>query len=284
VNPQAASTGSAGAGSAGPRSDDASSPGPAGTGPGGHPAHGPEAAAALLDRVRKLLTKAESDGVTAAEAEALTAKAAELMAKYGIDRALLAARRPETDRPGDRKIDIDNPWARVQAHLLCGLAATLRCQCVLLPRPGPGTRIHIFGFASDIERTDVLYTSLLLQMWQGLVAAQIPDWSRSPRAWRRSWLLGFISAVVSRVRAAEQAATSRATSPAAAEGERMTLVLADRRQVIMRNIEHAYPVTRKTQMTYSGSGYGAGYSEGQRADIGSPRLRKSAGRSLTSAG
>ena len=259
-------------------------PGPAGTSPGGHPAHGPEAAAALLDRVRKLLTKAESDGVTAAEAEALTAKAAELMAKYGIDRALLAARRPETDHPGDRKIDIDNPWARVQAHLLCGLAATLRCQCVLLPRPGPGTRIHIFGFASDIERTDVLYTSLLLQMWQGLVAAQVPDWSRSPRAWRRSWLLGFISAVVSRVRAAEQAATSRATSPAAAEGERMTLVLADRRQVIMRNIEHAYPVTRKTQMTYSGSGYGAGYSEGQRADIGSARLRKSAGRSLTSAG
>ena len=291
MNPQAASTGSAGAGSAPPRSDDASSPGPGQAGPGsahaspgGHPAHGPEAAAALLDRVRKLLTKAESDGVTAAEAEALTAKAAELMAKYGIDRALLAARRPETDHPGDRKIDIDNPWARVQAHLLCGLAATLRCQCVLLPRPGPGTRIHIFGFASDIERTDVLYTSLLLQMWQGLVAAQVPDWSRSPRAWRRSWLLGFISAVVSRVRAAEQAATSRATSPAAAEGERMTLVLADRRQVIMRNIEHAYPVTRKTQMTYSGSGYGAGYSEGQRADIGSARLRKSAGRSLTSAG
>ena len=41
-------------------------------------------------------------------------------------------------------------------------------QCVLLPRSDPGTRIHIFGFASDIERTDVLYTSLLLQMWQGL--------------------------------------------------------------------------------------------------------------------
>ena len=184
----------------------------------GSPAPGSEAAAALLDRVRKLLTKAESDGVTAAEAEALTAKAAELMAKYGIDRALLAARRPETDHPADRKIDIDNPWARVQAHLLCGLASALRCQCVLLPRQGPGTRIHIFGFASDIERTDVLYTSLLLQMWQGLAVAQVPDWSRSPRAWRRSWLLGFISAVVSRVRAAEQAATSQATSPAATEG------------------------------------------------------------------
>jgi cytosine/adenosine deaminase-related metal-dependent hydrolase len=44
----------------------------------------------LLERVRKLLAKAEAQGATPAEAEALTAKAAELMARYGIDRALLA--------------------------------------------------------------------------------------------------------------------------------------------------------------------------------------------------
>jgi hypothetical protein len=63
----------------------------------------------LLERVRKLLAKAEAGGTTPAEAEALTAKAAELMAKYGIDRALLAAARPETDQPADRVIDIANP-------------------------------------------------------------------------------------------------------------------------------------------------------------------------------
>src|ERR1044071_6056642 len=145
-----------------------------------------EAAAPLLARVRKLLAKAEGAGVTPAEAQALTAKAAELMAKYGIDRALLAAARPETDRPADRMIDVGNPWARVQAHLLCGLASAMRCQCVILPRTGPGSRIHVFGFSSDIERTDVLYTSLLLQMWQGMSGAAPPAWSRSPRAWRRS--------------------------------------------------------------------------------------------------
>jgi hypothetical protein len=254
---------------------------------GSHPANGraaaPETAAALLARVRKLLAKAESEGVPPAEAQALTAKAAELMAKYGIDRALLAARRPETDRPADRKVDIDNPWARVQAHLLCGLASALRCQCVILPRPGPGTRIHIFGFASDIERADVLYTSLLVQMWQGLAAAQVPAWSRSPRAWRRSWLLGFASAVVSRVRAAEHQATTAATSAAAGAGERAALVLADRGQVIMRNVSRAYPVTRASRVTYSGSGYGAGYSEGQKADIGSARLRGRPGRALSRA-
>jgi hypothetical protein len=234
----------------------------------------------LLARVRKLLAKAEDAGVTAAEAEALTAKAAELMAKYGIDRALLAAARPETDRPADRVIDVGNPWARIQAHLLCGLASALRCQCVILPRPGPGSRIHMFGFASDLERTDVLYTSLLVQMWQGLAAAPVPAWSRSPRAWRRSWLLGFAAAVVARVHAAEQEATSRATGPDARSGSQTALVLADRALVIRRNIEQAYPVTRKSQVTYSGSGYSAGYTQGQRADIGTTRLRGSA-RALT---
>src|SRR5256885_8337572 len=104
-----------------------------------------EAGHALLDRVRKLLVKAEAAGVTPAEAEALTAKAAELMAKYGIDRALLAAARPETDHPADRVLDVGNPWARVQAHLLCGLAAAMRCECVIIPRQQPGTRIHMFG-------------------------------------------------------------------------------------------------------------------------------------------
>ena len=44
-----------------------------------------------LARVRKLLAKAEDTAVTPQEAEAYTAKVAELMASYGIDRAMLAA-------------------------------------------------------------------------------------------------------------------------------------------------------------------------------------------------
>ena len=235
----------------------------------------------LLARVRKLLAKAEAAGTTPAEAEALTAKAAELMARYGIDRALLAAAQPDTDRPADRKIDIDNPWARIQAHLLCGLASALRCQCVILPRPGPGTRIHIFGFASDIERTDVLYTSLLVQMWQGLAAADVPARVRSVRAWRRSWLLGFTSAVTARVRAAEQRAATQADQRArrvrAGDG-------AGARRPVTRSssaeLDRAYPVTRKSRVTYSGSGYGAGYAQGQQADLGTSRLTGKPSRAL----
>ena len=240
-----------------------------------------EAPDRLLDRVRKLLAQAEDDSVTPAEAQAFTAKAAELMAKYGIDRALLAADRPETDRPANRILDIDNPWAREKAHLLSGLASALRCQCVLLNGTRPGSRVHLFGFASDIDRTDVLYTSVLIQMAHGLAGARVPEWSSSARAWRRSWLLGFATAVIARVREAEHGAVLAAAEQRSGGGERAALVLADRSLVIRRQVEDAYPVTRKTRVTYSGSGYRDGYTQGQRADIGTTRVSGGRGRSLT---
>jgi hypothetical protein len=242
-----------------------------------------EAPDKLLDRVRKLLAKAEDESCTPPEAEALTAKAAELMAKYGIDRALLAAVRPETDAPASRMVDIDNPWGKVKAHLLCGLGAAMRCQCIMLTTRD-GLRIHVFGYASDIERTDLLYTSVLIQMWHGLAAALVPAHS-SPRSWRRSWLLGFAAAVVGRVRAAEENATVQASQAGpAGEPSRAALVLADRALVIRGAVRREYPVTRTARLTYSGTGYGAGYAQGQRADIGSRRVGRPASRPLTKAG
>src|SRR5579864_1734022 len=205
-----------------------------------------EPPSALLDRVRKLLAKAEAEGVTPPEAEALTAKAAELMARYGIDRARLAAARPDTDRPDSRIIDIDNPWAQVRAHLLAGLAGAMRCQCVILHTSRPGTRIHVFGYASDLERTDILYTSLLLQMAHGLTAARVPAAASSPRAWRRSWLLGFVSAVCGRIKEAEERAANRAVAEDNG-GPSTALVLADRSVVIRQQVNETYPVTRTSR-------------------------------------
>jgi len=248
-----------------------------------------EAPERLLERVRKLLAKAQDESVTPPEAQALTAKAAELMAKYGIDRALLAADQPETDRPADRVVTVDNPWGRVKAHLLTGLATALRCQCVLLTGRD-GLAVHIFGYASDLERADLLYTSLLVQMGYGLVAADVPEWASSPRAWRRSWLLGFASAVITRVRAAEEAAARQdggggrngpdgGRRPGGAS--RTALVLADRSDVISGHVGQAYPRLRRTRITYSGSGYGAGYTQGQRADIGTTRVARPRSRALS---
>ena len=142
----------------------------------------------------------------------------------------------------------------------------------------------MFGYASDIERTDILYTSVLIQMWHGLAGAQVPAWSRSARAWRRSWLLGFATAVISRVRAAEHAAAAQATEPTAAAGSQ------DRARPGRpgSGASAARPsgptrCTRTARVTYSGSGYRDGYAEGQRADIGASRVARGRGRALTGA-
>ena len=230
----------------------------------------------LLDRVRKLLAKAEDEGCTPEEAEALTAKAADLMARYGIDRALLGALRPETDSVGDRVFDLGNPWAAVKAHLLAGLAIALRCQCILLNRREPGSRVHVFGYLSDLERADILFTSLLVQMARALAVQPVPAYGGGAKAWRRSWMLGYASAVIARVRAAEEAAVASATADegtAAGGGRSAELVLADRALTVRRQAEHAYPRTRRTRVTYTGNGYADGYREGQKADIGGAKLR-----------
>src|SRR5215472_19176867 len=174
------------------------------------------------------------------------------MARYGIDRALLAAARPDTDRPANRIIDVHNPWSGVKAHLLGGLASAIRCACVQLPSTGRGggTRIHVFGYASDLERAEILYTSLLIQMAHGLAAAAVPAGVRSVRAYRRSWLLGYTSAVVARVQAAEQRAADRARHEPGT-GKTAELVLADRADVVRRECESAYPHTRKLRVTYT---------------------------------
>jgi hypothetical protein len=237
----------------------------------------------LLDRVRKLLAKAEGEGCTLEEAEALTAKAADLMARYGIDRARLGALHPETDSPADRVFDLDNPWAAIKAHLLSGLTSALRCQCVLLSKAGPGSRVHVFGYASDIERADILFTSVLVQMARALALQPVPATGGRAKAWRRSWMLGYCTAVTARVRAAEASAAATADdTDTPANGKSTALVLADRAMTIRRQVSQAYPRTRKTRVTYSGTGYRNGYREGQKADIGGARLRDRTAKAVTS--
>lgn len=218
-----------------------------------------------LDRIRRLLAKAEA--TTPHEAEALTQRAAELMAKYGIDRALLGRLHPETDSASDRMILMEAPRADIKSFLLGGLAGAMRCTPILLTGGSAGKRIHLFGYRSDLERVDVLYTSLLLQMEVALLHATLGGQRHDrERAWRRSFLIGFCQVVVERVRAAEANAEETAVREDA-PGMSTALVLADRKLVVQRRMQAAYPRTRRTRVTYSGNGYADGREAGKRADI-----------------
>jgi len=227
---------------------------------------------AVLDRVRKLLAKAEDPGCTPEEAAALNDKAAELIAKYGVDRALLAAASPEVDPVGDRVITVDAPYALDKAGLLAAVAFALRCRSVRRKQweaGGYAYAMHLFGCESDLERTELLYTSLLVQASFGIAAAHPPAWE-PVATFRRSWLAGFTEAVGRRLRDAERRASAAA---ATGDGPSMDLVLADRGDRVARRLAEVYPRLRGSgPRRLAGSGAGDGYAAGQRADLGGTRV------------
>ncbi len=241
-----------------------------------------------LARIRKLLAKAEDPSVTTEEAEAYNTKAAELIAAYGIDRALLADSDPGTDTPGDKVIILDPPYALDKAQLLSGIAYELRCRTVQRTRYPGGRKeisLHLFGYASDLERIELLYTSLLIQAAHGMTTAVIP-WNEHPAAYRRSWLAGFTQAVARRLRAAEQHAEQAAEQQHASGGKSVALVLVRRSARIDQLVTAEYPrLARGQARQLSGSGRIHGYNAGQRADLGTTsRVRPAASRSLSNGG
>jgi hypothetical protein len=227
----------------------------------------------LLARVRKLLAQAEDCGATQAEAEAFNAKAAELIARHGIDAALLACTGRTRDEVRHRVIGVDNPYARDKAHLLTCVAEPLRCQTVHTSGIGRYV-VRAYGFGSDLERVELLYTSLLVQATRQLVAVR-PDNRygeyESVAAYRRSWLSGFSSAVYSRLLRAEQHAITE--QPTASNATSTALVLRDRSAQVDTAVRAAHPRLRTMRRrALSGSGRSDGYGAGTRADLGARRV------------
>jgi hypothetical protein len=236
---------------------------------------------AVLAKVRKILAKAEDPATTPQEAETYTAKAAELIASYGIDRALLAASAPGSDIVGDRVVVLDAPYALDKANLLSGVAIALRCQAVQRTRYDAGEKqlsMHLFGYDSDLARAEVLYTSLLLQATSMIRRSFAPP-GENLAAYRRSWLAGFTTAVVRRLRETEDRAAQAAETAqeAQAGGRSVSLVLADRSVAVRSAVESEYPHLRKAHArSLSGSGGRSGYLAGERADLGGVRVGRGA--------
>jgi hypothetical protein len=144
-----------------------------------------------------------------------------------------------------RVFDIDNPWASVKIYLPAAVASALRCACVEVDRP-QGRRLHVFGYASDIDRAAILNASLLVQMGRALAAEQVPVSGASARAWRRSWMLGYAGTAAARIRAAENRAVQASGYAASSIVPSAAVVLASRAEVVSRLAEDAYPLTRET--------------------------------------
>jgi hypothetical protein len=213
-----------------------------------------------LARIRALLAKAEATGYPE-EAEALSAKAQELMARHSVDEALLAAHAPSPDTPGACRIGVEPPYEQAKAVLLDAVADANHCRAVWNEPFGFST---VVGFEADLEAVELLYTSLLVQAEAAMTkaeAGQRAGGRKRTKTFRQSFLAAYAHRAGTRLRAAAEAATG-AAADAAADADLLP-VLASREVAVTDRMERMFPETTTTRLR--GAADAAGWTEGTRA-------------------
>ncbi|MFJ1579260.1 DUF2786 domain-containing protein [Streptomyces sp. NPDC088182] len=206
----------------------------------------------MLTRIRALLAKAEATGYPQ-EAEALTAKAQELMARHSIDEALLADRTHRGDVPGACRIGVDAPYETAKAILLDAVASANRCRAVWNSAYGFST---VVGFESDLEAVELLHTSLLVQGTAAMTraeAAQRAAGRKRTKTFRQSFLLAYAHRIGERLAlATEQVTAEQETATATREsGEGvggLLPVLAAREAAVADRTDRMFPETVATRV------------------------------------
>jgi len=222
---------------------------------------------AMLGKIRALLAKAESTTFPE-EAEALSAKAQELMARHRIEGVLLDA--DEDDEPVGRRIWLDDPYADAKAQLLSEVAAANGCRSVILTGLGCS---HVTGFATDLDVVELLHTSLLVQATTAMAAAgpQRDGRGRSrTRSFRQTFLVAYSWRIGERLRASAATVTDEvsATTPT------LLPALVRREARVEDAAARAFPRTERRRISVSNAqGWRAGTIAADGADLSvGPRL------------
>jgi hypothetical protein len=229
----------------------------------------------VLHKVTALLAKAESTTFPD-EAEALTAKAQDLMTRHAIDRATLDARAAPGGagaggaRVAGRRVGIDDPYAGARYLLLSVVAEANRCKAVWSRYWGFAT---VFGDEGDLDAVELLYTSLLVQATRAMVAKTPPrrGGARSgtggrTRSFRQSFLVAFARRIGARLHQAAEAAVAEATT--AGGNAALVPLFAERRRAADDAVSEAFPTIGTTRMSArDADGWYAGTAAADRAQL-----------------
>ncbi|MER6189354.1 DUF2786 domain-containing protein [Streptomyces cyaneofuscatus] len=233
----------------------------------------------MLTRIRALLAKAEATGFPE-EAEALTAKAQELMARHSIDEALIAARGHSAETPGACRIGVEPPYESAKAILLDAVASANRCQAVWNGDLGFST---VVGFEPDLEAVELLFTSLLVQGTAAMTraeAGQRASGRKRTKTFRQSFLMAYAQRLGSRLAdttertTATAAGTGTGTGAATETGPADLLpVLAARDVAVTETAERMFPRTTTTRVRGATDldGWNHGTEAADRARMGGSR-------------
>lgn len=219
-----------------------------------------EAKDKIVDKIAKLLRQAESVAGTP-EADVFQERAFALIAKHGVDEALLENQRQRisSSLPAEAiewSLIIKGSWAHAQMMLLNALAGPLHCEVAYYS--GTPVRVLVYGMPRHIDRMKILWDLLQPQMLR-LVTAARPEPGQyvtggRVRAFRRAWIAGFASGIATRLRQQEEAAIEAAGSTA-------LVLFKDDAARAKAKLHEANPRLRVTKR----AGFDrAGYRQGQR--------------------
>lgn len=215
-----------------------------------------------LAQVRALLAKAESTEYDE-EAEALSAKAQELITRYALGRLLeggAGAKRGGGVRV--RRIWLDAPYLRAKAALVHEVAEANRCRSASAEQFGFSL---VLGSQADLDAVELLTTSLLVQANRAMLrhGRRLDRGGRSrTRSFRQSFLVAYAIRIGERLRAASADAVAERQ-----EGDLLP-ILRDHEKTVSAAFDAMVPHTvgRATSVT-DGEGWAAGVAAADLASL-----------------
>ncbi|MGL4304877.1 MAG: DUF2786 domain-containing protein [Mycobacteriaceae bacterium] len=173
-----------------------------------------EANSKTINKIRGLLSKAESTNFPE-EAETLTAKAQELISRYSIHSALVDAKNHHTNiTVCAKRIHITNPYPEAKVQLLNVIG---NCNQVKSVWDGSMATATVVGTPVDIEQTELLFTSLLVQAVRAMSQAVNSGPKAHNAAFSKAFLYAYATRIGERLRQIRTKATENAIEEASSE-------------------------------------------------------------------
>jgi hypothetical protein len=211
-----------------------------------------------------LLAKAEATTFPD-EAEALSAKAQELISKHSLEQLLEQDARQDgrrETRTTYRRVWLETPYVDAKANLVHQVSEANRCRAIYSSNLSFRT---VVGAAFDIDAVELMVTSLLAQAQQAMLRhgsrTDVPGRSRT-RSFRQSFLISFAVHIGRRLRRAAE------ESVAAAGGSALLPVLGSHQAEIRELADALFPhVTDMSASASNAEGWAGGRVAAELADL-----------------
>jgi len=249
----------------------------------------------LVDKVGKLLAQAEGTD-NEHEAAAFVERAQQLATTHAVDlelaRSRQAGRRGSGEPLVQERVDVGGRGKRGNRHRVLLFSVVARVNDVLVNVAHDSTYVLGFGHRADLDVVERLWASLAVQMTgaaeRRLRAGEHRASGVAAQTWRLSFYDGWVAAVAERLQAARDRALTAASAPDGAAGDGAASGSVTSAALVLRakaeRVQEFYAGASQARGSWRGPWTGrtavssrataAGRTDGARADLGQPGLRR----------